>query len=72
MTEEEKGMTEEETVRWHHLTRREFEQAPGDEGQGDLVCCSPRGCREWDTTEQLNNNNTVIFYQDNTQNKKKA
>ena len=30
---------------------------PGDsEGQGSLACCSPRGCRESDTTQQLNNN----------------
>ena len=24
------------------------------EGQGSLVCCSPWGCKELDTTEQLN------------------
>ena len=44
-------------VGWHHpLDGREFEQAPGDgEGQGSLVCCSPRGHRESDTTERLNN-----------------
>ena len=31
---------------------REFEQASviGD-GQGSLVCCSPFGCKELDTTE---------------------
>ena len=23
------------------------------DGQGDLACCSPRGCRELDTPEQL-------------------
>ena len=28
---------------------------PGDgEVQGSLACCSPRGCKESDTTEQLN------------------
>ena len=27
------------------------------EGQGSLVCCSPWGCKESDTTERLNNNN---------------
>ena len=45
-------------VGWHHLlNRHEFEQAPGDgDGQGNLVYCSPRGCKESDTTEQLNNN----------------
>ena len=39
----------------------EFEQARGDgEGHGSLVCCSPWGGKESDTTERLNNNNTVI------------
>ena len=29
---------------------------PGDsEGQGSLACRSPWGCKELDTTEQLNN-----------------
>ena len=44
-------------VGWHHwLNGRESEQAPGDgEGQGGLVCCSPRGRKESDTAEQLNN-----------------
>ena len=47
-------MTEDEMVGWHHqLNGREFEQAPGDgEGQGSLVCCSPWGHKELDTTEQ--------------------
>ena len=50
-------MTEDEMVGWyHHLNGHEFEQAPGDgEGQGNLVCCSPWGRKESDTTEQLNN-----------------
>jgi len=49
-------MTEDETVEWHHqLNGHEFEQALGvGEGQGNLVCCSPWGCKESDTTEQLN------------------
>ena len=39
------------------LMKHEFEQAPGDgDGQGNLVCCSPWGHKEWDTTEWLNNN----------------
>ena len=51
--------TEDEMVGWHHLLNgHEFEQALGDgEGQGCLACCSPRGCKESDTTEQFNNNN---------------
>ena len=49
-------MTEDEMVGWHHqLNGHEFEQAPGDgEGQRGLVCYSPWGCKESDTTEQLN------------------
>ena len=45
-----------EMVGWQHqLNRHEFEQALGDgEGQGSLACCSPWGCKESDTTEQLN------------------
>ena len=40
---EEKGITEDKMVGWHHqLNGYEFEQAPGDgEGQGILACCSP-------------------------------
>ena len=51
-------MTEDEMVGWHHqLDGQEFEQTPEDgEGQGSLVCCSLWGWKEWDTTEQLNNN----------------
>ena len=53
---EEKGMTEDEMVGWHHrLNRHEFEQAPGvGDGQGSLGCCSPWGFKESDTTEQMN------------------
>ena len=53
-----KGMTENEMVGWHYpLNRHEFEQTLGDgEGQGSLACCSPRGHKESDTTERLNNN----------------
>ena len=37
-----------------------FEQTPGDgEGQGSLVCCSPWGRKESDTTEQLDNKNVT-------------
>ena len=46
-------------VGWHHrLNCRESEQTLGDgEGRGSLMCCSPWGHKELDTTEQLNNNN---------------
>ena len=55
--QEERGMTEDKMVGWHHrLNGHRFEQAAGDDkGQGGLVCC--RGCKESDTTEWLNNNN---------------
>ena len=50
-------MTEVEMVGWHHqLNGHEFEQTLGhSEGQGSLVCCSPRDHRELDVTEELNN-----------------
>ena len=46
-------------VGWHlRLDGREFEQAPGNsEGQESLACCSPRGHRESDTAQRLNDNN---------------
>ena len=55
--QEEKGATEDEMVGWlHRLSGHEFGQDPGDsEGQGSLEYCSSRGCKESDTTEQLNN-----------------
>ena len=49
-------MTEDDVVGWHHqLDGHEFEQALGvGDGQGNLVCCSPRGFKELDMSEQLN------------------
>ena len=49
-------MTKDERVGWHHrLDGHEFEQAAGvGGGQGSLVCCSPWGHKELDTTECLN------------------
>ena len=42
-------------VGWHHrVDGHEFEQVPEAVGQGGLACCSPRDCKESDTTEQLN------------------
>ena len=54
--QEEKGVTEDQMLGWHHqLDGYEFEQALGDgEGQGSLACYSPWGCRlrhDW-ATEQ--------------------
>ena len=53
--QEEKGTAEDEMVGWHHrCDGHELEQAPGvGDGQGGLVCCSPWGRKESDTTEWL-------------------
>ena len=55
-SQEEKGTTEDEMVRWHHwLNGPEFEQALGvDDGQERLACCISWGRKESDTTEWLN------------------
>ena len=49
-------------VGWHHgLNRHEFEQTPRDsEGEGSLACCSPWGCKELDSTEQLNRIDAIL------------
>ena len=49
-------MTEDEMVGWHQqLDGYEFDQALGvGDGQGSLLCYSPWGCQESDTTERLN------------------
>ena len=54
--QEEKGTTEYEMVGWHHrLNGHEFGWTPGvGDGQGGLAYCSLCGCKESDTTEQLN------------------
>ena len=50
------GKIEGGMVGWHHgLDGPEFEQALGvGDRQGGLVCCSPWGRKELDTTERLN------------------
>ena len=55
-------MTEDEMVGRHHqLDGRKFKQDPGvGNEQGSLVCCSPRGLKESDMTELLNNSNRRI------------
>ena len=54
--QEEKGTTEDEMARWHHwFNGRESEWTPGvGDRQGGLACCDSWGCKELDTTEQLN------------------
>ena len=50
--QEEKGLTEDEMVGWHHwLSGHEFKQTSGSSGgQRRLACYSPRGCKESDMT----------------------
>ena len=52
-------------IGWHHrLTGHEFEQTLRDsKGQGSLVCCSPWGCKQLDTTWWLNNNSVYLLTQ---------
>ena len=54
--QEEKGMTEDEMVGWHHwLDGHGFGWTPGvGDGQGGLECCISWGRKESDTTEWLN------------------
>ena len=51
--QEERGMTEDEMVGWHHLLNRHgYEQTPGvGDGQGSPACRGPWGRKEADTTE---------------------
>ena len=53
---EEKRTTEDEMAGWHHrIYGHGFGCTPGvGDGQGGLTCCSSWGCKELDTTEQLN------------------
>ena len=46
-------MTEDKMVGWYHLLDgHESEQVLGaDDGQGSLACCSPRGHKQSDMTE---------------------
>ena len=55
-------MTEDELVGWHHrLNGHEFWYTLGvGNGQGGLACCGPWGCKESDTTEQLNRTELLL------------
>ena len=61
---EEKGMTEDEMVGWHHrLNGHELEQSPGaGDGQGSLAWCSPWGRKESDMTERLNWSDELLTF----------
>ena len=54
--QEEKGMTEDEMVGWHHqLDGHEFEQVPGfGDGQGSLACYSWTQVSNWTELKLLN------------------
>ena len=54
--QEEKDTTEDKMAGWHHwLNGYESEWTLGvGDGQGGLACCDSWGCKESDTTEQLN------------------
>ena len=54
--QEEKGMTEDEMVGWHHrLDTYGFAWTPGvGDGQGGLACCGSWDRKEWDMTDLLN------------------
>ena len=59
--QEEKGMTDNEMVEWHHwLDGCGFKQALGDgDGQGSLACWCPWGCKE---TQLSNCTELIVFY----------
>ena len=59
-------------VGWHHqLNGHEFEQSLEEsKGQGSLACCSPWGCKELDTTWQLNNKDKT--FKEKSQSKKQS
>ena len=67
---EEKGVTGDEMVGWHHwLNGHEFEQTPGDgEGPGSLVCCSPWGHKsqtwlsDWTATKTLEDRHVSVLF----------
>ena len=62
-SQEEKGMIENEMVRWHFwLDGHEFVQALGiGDRQGVLACHSLWGLKELDTTEWLNWSESFVF-----------
>ena len=61
--QEEKGLTEDETVGWHlQLDWRESQRALGvGDGQESLACCRPWGRKELDTIEWLNWTDGVLY-----------
>ena len=62
--QEEKGMTRDEMVGWHHqLDGHESEQAPGvGERQESLACCSPWGRKESEWLSDWTTITTTYIY----------
>ena len=58
--QEEKGVTEDEMVGWHHQFNGHDLSKLWEivKGRGSLLCCSPWVCKESDLTQQLHNNIT--------------
>ena len=60
--QEEKGMTEDKMIGWHHgHNGHEFERALGVGEQRSLACCSPWDHKELDTIERLNWTESVLL-----------
>ena len=64
--QDEKGMTEDKSVGWHHQHNgHEFKQVLGDgEGQGSLARSTPWGRKVLDSTEWLNNDTLISVIMD--------
>ena len=62
--QEEKGMTDDEMVGWHHqLNGHEFEWTPGvGNRQEGLACCSPWDHKELDTTDWTETKMGIFLY----------
>ena len=61
--QKEKGTTGDEMVGWYHrLNGHGFWWTPGVDGQGGLVCCSPRGHKESGMTKRLNYVSFLLFF----------
>ena len=61
---QKKRVSEDKVAGWHHrCNEHELGQTPGDGvEQGGLVCCSPWGHKELDTTGWLNNSSLVFVF----------
>ena len=49
------GTTDDDIVGWYHQLDGHEQALGDDDGQGSLVCCSARGCKELGIIEQLLN-----------------